>query len=645
MEIKTITAENLFCFGNMEIKFDSFGQLTLIEGRNLDATVAESNGAGKTSVYETLLWIYYDTTKKGLTGNDVVNERMISGGVCYGESEFIQGGKSYIIRRTRNGECKLSLKMLTSEGLYLDLTKGTAKETQELLESIIKMSPLTFSKMTYFGQEDIKSFAGLSDKELKSVFEQALGVEFITSDHEKVKSVLKNKTSESAVIETEIATKGEKEKAFNEKVDYLMKADGELKEQQKSEADRLEAELKDLKDRYIEVTSEIKTISDNLSAKMGVLPSYKDDRDKLMKLKINIDEVMTSIKSKLMKTKLEADINERTRKETMGLYAHAEESIGKPCDACDREFTPDDIAKYKKRLAGKFSMFEEKKEAIGRQMEDLKIQVDRNATLEANLTDKMLSLNEQVNTLEKEINAYNANLRPLKHDHGRIQKEIETKNKLITDLKGKNIGYADDIERTRKHIDELNAEISRLLSDISTLSKEINTINLLRQILSDGGLKNYIFNAITPELNRLANEYLQVLENIEVEITTVKQLKNGEFRDKFDINVINHSGSAKYKGNSGGERKKIDFAISLAFNSVIRSMSEESCNILFLDEPFEGIDEAGSERAVELIEKITGGTKAFLIAHNQYIKDLTFETMTIEKKGGFSTIKLDKLSK
>lgn len=640
MEILTVTAENLFCFGKLDIKFDDYGQLTLIEGRNLDATVAESNGAGKTSIYEAILWIYYGITKKGLTGNDVINERMAPGGICFGESKFIQGGMTYYIKRSRNGECKLMLKSSTS-----DLTKGTEKETQDMLESIIKMSPLTFSKMTYFGQEDIKSFAGLSDRELKVVFEQALGVEFISNDHEKVKVHLKNKQAEKEALAMSINSNQAKVDAFEEKIGFLKKADAELKDRQRKEIERLETELINLNGRYIVSYSTEKEMKDMIATKRPVYIQYKDDFKKLFDIKAGLSKQIANIETKITKSKLMAGMNEDDRARTMKSYSDAEKSIGQSCDACDREFTEQDIAKYKKKLSEKFNEFVTEKARLSEETATTIQAMSKLQDLATRLDIKLDIMNKDMSDIEKELSAHTVNLGALEREIKGIETEVSAKNNLIKSLSTKKTGYSDDISYAEKEMAALQENIRQIQADIDLIENELNIINLLRLILSDGGLKNYIFNSITPELNRTANEYLNVLEDIEVEITTVKQLKSGEFRDKFDIVVDNHSGSAKYKGNSGGERRKIDFAISLAFNSVVRSMSEESCNILFLDEPFESLDEASSERAVELIEKITSGTKAFLIAHNQYIKDLTFETMMIEKKDGFSAIKACILSK
>jgi len=116
-------------------------------------------------------------------------------------------------------------------------------------------------------------------------------------------------------------------------------------------------------------------------------------------------------------------------------------------------------------------------------------------------------------------------------------------------------------------------------------------------------------------------------------------LKSGEKRDKFAVCVDNKNGAGEYKGGSGGERQIVNLAISLAFNKMCRSMASGSVNVLFLDEPFESLDETASECAVSLCQQFSKEIEnPFIITHNQAIKDVVAHRVKVVKSGGKATV-------
>jgi DNA repair exonuclease SbcCD ATPase subunit len=95
------------------------------------------------------------------------------------------------------------------------------------------------------------------------------------------------------------------------------------------------------------------------------------------------------------------------------------------------------------------------------------------------------------------------------------------------------------------------------------------------------------------------------MDDIDIEVSTMKVLKSGEIREKFEIKVDNKNGASSYKGNSGGEKQKINLSISLAFNMLMRKMTGNPINVLFLDEPFEALDSGSAEAAISLCKMIS----------------------------------------
>ena len=162
MKLERLTIKNFLGIGWADLEFNRPG-ITLIEGMNHDSPTSISNGSGKSSLFEALYWVLYGKTKRGLNGEDVINNRAKKN--CVVELFFKIGDRQYWVGRRRKCETYgtgLWMSTWDAKGKPTDLTKGTVKDTQALLEEIIKLDDLTFSKIAYFGQGDVKAFAELA---------------------------------------------------------------------------------------------------------------------------------------------------------------------------------------------------------------------------------------------------------------------------------------------------------------------------------------------------------------------------------------------------------------------------------------------------------------------------------------------------
>ena len=211
-----------------------------------------------------------------------------------------------------------------------------------------------------------------------------------------------------------------------------------------------------------------------------------------------------------------------------------------------------------------------------------------------------------------------------------IKKERESVSSSTGDEARANL---ERLNGQRKEISELITTTAAYVVDIE---ERLKTASILEGALGNAGLKSLIFDQVTPDLNRYTNEYLSILDNgMYVEISTISKLKTGEIRDKFSVNVDTSNGAANFSGNSGGERQKVNLAIALAFNRLMREISGAVPDVLVLDEPFEALDAASSEQAVGLLKELSA-SNIFLITHNKEIRDLVADRIYIRKKDGIS---------
>ena len=636
MELKELRIKNFLGIGYAEVNFDKKG-LTLIEGKNNDSPSSISNGAGKSSIFEALFWVLFGKTKRGLTGNDVINRTAKKN--CVVDLEF----DDYAITRTRKDDdlgTTLKLWQRNPDGPepWTELTKGTVKETQALIEEVTKMSELTFSKVAYFGQEDVKAFASLTDAELKKVFEQALGVTFLSVYQGRAKvhrADLASEIREGYLLE---ANKNREAELVKEKLASLEKAKAELEAKRKRELDRLYDELGDIEGEIHETEKLHKILKSGLT---GRYDSIEAQLKRLVKLEESKAELQAKHREKLAeisKAKGLYDYKLDIFKERFKELQNAPKKIGESCDKCDRPYTKEDISPLIEKLGAGLKEKQVELKAFEASIAKMQAGADDLEKLFKPLNAEIEKLSEAKTELGR-IESDKIRLKEYERTLDSLSEKAKRYLKAISDLEADESDYMDDIRAAGSELIDIQTDVERIQADVKKLEADFEIAEALEEILGNGGLKSYIFDSITPELNRTIDKYIKILDDIDIEVSTVTKLKSGDYREKFSIKVDNPHGASQYNGNSGGEKQKCNLAVAMGFNTILRTMSEGAVNAIFLDEPFESLDEGSSEKVIELCESFTGFGNVFLITHQQGVKDLIANRIVVEKNGGMANIK------
>lgn len=624
MNIKMLEIDNFLGIGSAAINFNNISGLTLIDGENSDSPTASSNGAGKSSIFEAIYWCLYGSTKRGLSGDDVVNTTAKKG--CEVKLWF----DDYLIKRGRK-ENFLYLYKLDKNGFAEDLTKGTAKETQALIDSIVGMSDLTFSKIAHFGQGDIKDFASLTDAELKQVFEQSLGIGFFADKMLKLRdnksivmSAIRDCEADITRIKNEISYLEDNISFIG---DSLSKREASI-EESKRHLSELELSAKDKQAVALRKASEIKTKEVECEAASQAMKELELEKDKVWKdLELAKDRLRSA----------EFTLGQLTKNMADGMLEL--NNIPQNCDKCKRPYDKESLKAAADKIAGKIrddnSRLVHQKAIVDEAIKEKNALEVKYGALEA----KLKELSSTQSTLAT-LNVERSFLKSLSSELSDIANRIifiRTQIGSFEALSKEEVAKRDEILGKLKTLKVALKDSNKSLVDATA---NLEDIKALEEILGNGGLKSYIFDNITPELNRVVGEYMNVLNpSISIEISTMSKLKSGEYRDKFSINIDDGSGVRSYKGFSGGEKQFINLSIALAFNTICRLMTKNSLNVLWLDEPFESLDETASERAVELCKQFSKGIeKPFIISHNPAVRDVISSKIVVARKGGVAKI-------
>jgi len=635
MILHRMEIQNFMGIGEGAIDFNRASGITLIKGENHDSPSSVSNGAGKSSVFEALFWVLYGKTKRGLIGDDVVNESV--GNNClvtlyFDDYKLVRGRKPSV----------LTLFQRDADGVFsIDLTKGTAKDTQDVIDSIIKLSEMTFSKMVYFGQEDVKPFASLTDAELKKVFEQSLGLTFLSDHLEKAKAHL-NATRSSLESAQQKSAKFDMEiKDSEDKIELLQRATADLKARKEAEQIRIladmgqhEHDLETIKKEYVETAARSKTAMEALKVHKQELDKLTEYAGKLRRQESEQAMGVGSVNSKV--TSIAGDL-----KAIVERVNNLPGMVGKACETCKRPYSVEDIKAVRQSLEEKYRARAAEWKFESGNAEVMKVKIQQIEEVMNKLNDAITVQRDKVNEVVSKGNpvAIEQDMKRQAATANEILKKIESCKLVLAKLDADEGTYSKDILGLRNWIDDRVMERSMQDRSITELQSEFNTAEMLVDVLGSGGMKSYIFDNVTPALNREINRFAQMLDDIEIEISTVRKLKSGEYREKFHVSVVNRHGSSKYEGNSGGEKQKVNLPIAMGFNKVFRDMSQEAVNVVLLDEPFEALDKGSSEAVIDLCKEFASVGNVFIITHQDGIKDLITDVISVEKSGKKAVIK------
>lgn len=116
------------------------------------------------------------------------------------------------------------------------------------------------------------------------------------------------------------------------------------------------------------------------------------------------------------------------------------------------------------------------------------------------------------------------------------------------------------------------------------------------KILSDKGIKTYIIKRYIPKLNKLVNQYLDILS------ASYKLSFNAELEETIALKGYD---KLSYNNFSEGERQRADIALLFAFLDIGKLKNSVTSNLLIMDEIFDrSLDDEGIRGIIDIIDSM-----------------------------------------
>lgn len=644
MKITSLEIENFLSIGKAELTgLDSMG-LVLIQGENMDDPSASSNGSGKSALIDGISWCLYGETARGVSGDEVVNN--IAGKGTRVGVVVEDAGVTYRItrhRKHRTGKNRLELERSNGTGGWDELTGGTDKLTQDLVNTVTGCSPSVFKAGIYAGQEAMPDLPGMTDKELKVLVEEAAGIDRLqhayevarekASEAEKSLFNANNECNHTEALVSRLVTQVETMK--DGAADYETKrADRILRKQ--SEASRIEKEIVScLSSLTAGAIREVKQALDAVKAERVAQAGIVED----LKLAETAERAAYGAHCHAdSNLKAAANVAARLKTELDTIAAR----VGKPCRTCGKPIEASELETAREHaqngLTAELKLVRERRIAAEDALRALESARERTSELRDSAT-SVSELADRQHTLERKLDGFGL----VKRQHERLVLEQRRIGEDIDTIRAEENPFLGHTKRAKVELDAAQTTLIARREGVQALKETLETCKKVVQVFGPAGVRAHILDTVTPFLNGRTAHYLGVLSdgNIVAEWTTVGLTKAGELREQFNITVENAKGAKNYQAMSGGEKRKVRLATAMALQDLVATRATKPIKLFIADEIDDALDDSALERLMSLLEEKAREKGTVLVVSHNSLRDWIRNVLVVRKKGGISTVEVE----
>ena len=564
---KTVRWKNFLSTGN------AFTEINLTG--NKSTLIVGHNGSGKSTMLDAISFGLFGKPHRNINKPQLVNS--INNKSCIVEVEFSVGQNNYKIVRG----IKPQVFEIWKNDTMINQSSH-AKEYQKILEqNILKLNHKCFHQVVVLGSSSFIPFMQLAASHRREVIEDLLDINVFS----KMNIILRDRVNS---LKDKIKDISYNIDLSKNKIDTQQKYIKDVK----SLTDQALASKKEKIDsNYIQI-QELQSTNTNLSAELeSVQPRIEEEINKLHDKKQSLLQYTAQFKQQMATVVKDAKFYEDNVE----------------CPTCSQDIDED-------FRTNKLTSAKDK-------AKELKSAMDR-ATTESTSIESSLSIaNESLTEIRNKQHNIHSNNQSI----SRLQNEIRD---LEADLTGSAVA---DLEAAQKDLNKYNDERNSLLEDKFKLSDEYSYNQVMSEMLKDTGIKTKIIKQYLPVINKLVNQYLQVLDffvHFDLDESFSETIRSRD-RDEFT-----------YQSFSEGEKQRIDLALLFTWRQIAKMKNSVATNLLILDETFDSsLDHEGVDNLLKILYTLGDDTNIFVISHKGEILDGKFNTkIEFKKEKNFSKI-------
>ena len=535
--------------------------------------VVGSNGAGKSTMLDALSFALFGKPHRNINKPQLVNS--INGKNCEVEVTFSVAGNRYkVFRSIKPGKFQIyqNDKLLNQE--------SHTRDYQKVLETnILKLNHKSFHQVVVLGSSSFIPFMQLPAAQRRNVIEDLLDIgiftkmNVLTKDrYTKLKNDLNNTVNDMNITREKIRLQ---QKHIRELKDIDLKQT--VKNEKKIRELKDEADLMDQRNK--ELQKQFDNAWPSLSKSIDVIVSNQNQ------LNSNKTTHNHDIKALVKQAKFY---------ETNDCCPTCDQLLSDKLKATKRKDIEKDATSINdtlKEIDGELEGLQNKFDILKREQEELdKIKTDIRMN-----EGTIYHCNDQIKSLES-----NSSVKSI--DTTQAEKELNDNQDHIKELEKQ--------QQSQAHVRTY--------------------IEAIFELLKDTGIKTKIIREYLPVMNKLINQYLQILDffvSFNLDESFNETIKS-RHRDDFS-----------YSSFSEGEKQRIDLALLFSWRHIAKMKNSANTNLLILDETFDSsLDADGVDNLIKILYTLRDDSNVFIISHKQDLLDGKFPAkIEFKKQNNFSS--------
>ena len=620
IKFKKLHIENFMSIGEADIDL-SDRAFTLIEGiNNNENDNARSNGSGKSSIFESLVWTLTGNTMRG--NKDVVNFNGNDGALV--TLEFIVDDDKFIVTRTKDHSKHKTNLFIEINGVDKS-GKGIRDSEKLLAEYLPDLTPSLIGSVIVLGQGLPQKFTNNSPSGRKEVLEKLFKSDFMIQDLKDRISTRKGELNEELrkVQDSKLVALTKLESA----IDTINLNNAKLKQLQEQDslefyADALHKEILEIEERQIQLKDEIDTYTikrDNANTRISSAKIRKAE------IIAEIDKEYESTKEYVSSNLNECKVNLNITTTELSKV----KNIKDVCPTCGQklpEVHKPDLKSYEQAV-------EDANVELGKWVEQLN---EIKAEIEKKKLSATKQLEEDIALCEKELLECSLKVDELKNRHSNNDRALIEKRRLFDEnmdlQKTRYIQIqqlVDSNERNEVIKDNLNLDIKECEETETEINNRLSIISKFNTVITRD-FRGYLLNDIIKHINIKVKDFASLVFGTDL----IEFTLDGN-------NLLISYNDKEYEALSGGERQKVDLIVQFAIRDMLCRHTSFSSNIIVLDEIFDNLDDVGCQRILDLITtRLYDISSIFIITHHSHELSIPYDDVVKVEKGldGVTTI-------
>ncbi len=562
--------KNFLSTGDTPISINlNTGSSTLIVG---------PNGAGKSTLLDALSFALFGKPHRDINKPQLVNS--VNGKGCEVIVEFTVGKIPFKIVRG----IKPSIFEIWQNGTLVNQEAHSMDYQKVLEQNILKLNHKSFHQIVVLGSSSFVPFMQLPAQHRREVIEDLLDINIFT----KMNTILKEKMAiHRSDLQALTHSSEMNDHVIETQKKYISDLRKRTQEAAKKNNDKIANMVIEMEELIAENLEDQKIVDANLAATQEKSAKLHEKRQSLM-------VYQGQIKSNITKVVKDAQFYENNRE----------------CPTCSQ------------KLDGAFRDL---------RIEGCKAKAKELAEGQEKLDSELIKLGEAISAVGESLKIYNdltSQITSRNMAIKRLQLHINELEKEANSVTG-----SEDLTAAEDNLNSLLTEKEKL-SQKKAEAYEDGTYNqAISEMLKDTGIKTKVIKQYLPVMNKLVNQYLQILDFF----------VSFNLNDSFEETIRSrHRDDFSYSSFSEGEKQRIDLALLFTWRQVAKMKNSISTNLLILDETFDSsMDHDGVENLLKILHTLSDGkTSVFVISHKTDALDGKLRhKIEFEKNKNFSQIR------